>query len=296
MPLQCVFGRLMRAKSLNILLTNPRQGSNMVNKISKRGTLKFPRSGLPYYGQAIGIIMLDAGALTGDFPLKTETFTRIPGDVGNATTFDFPVQYKIVKGVTASDVVNRKPSVKTEQRIVEAAKELEEEGVRAIGTTCGYMVYFQEAMAEAVDIPVFSSSLLQVPWVSRLLDKRKKVGIITFDSRELSEEHLRRAGIDESVPIAIYGLENLPPERSWYNINELDPEKRLEIIEDRLVYAAEQLISKNLNVGAIVLECTNLPPGASAVQEATGLPVFDVVTLLNWAYNAVMRKRFKGFM
>jgi hypothetical protein len=161
------------------------------------------------------------------------------------------------------------------------------------------MIYFQEAMADAVSIPVFSSSLLQVPLVSMLLGKKQKVGIITFSSLELTDEHLRRAGIDETVPIAVYGLERLPPERAWHGekgITELKPEKRLKQIEDRLVYAADQLISENPDVGAIVLECTNLPPGAAAIQEATGLPVFDVITLLNWAYDTVVRERFIGFM
>lgn len=258
-------------------------------KIHKRGVFQFPKRNFPYYGQAIGIIMFE--------PKKErELATRVPGDVGNATTFSFPVQYKILSGVKGKDVVNREPASETELKIVDITRELEKEGVRAIGTTCGFMIYFQEAMAEAVSIPVLSSSLLQVPLVSRLLGKGQKVGIITFDSRELSKEHLRRAGIDESIPIAIFGLETLPPEKRWNSIGELDPQKRLEIIEDRVVYAAKQLIAKNPDVGAIVLECTYLPPAAAAVQEATGLPVFDVTTLLNWAYDAVVRKRFEGFM
>lgn len=271
--------------------------------LTKRGTFKLPKSNLPYYGQAIGILMFEidtprarATPEAADFPLKMETFTRIPGDVGNATTFDFPVQFKVMKGVVAGDVVYRNPTKETEKKIVEYTKELEREGVRAIGTTCGFMSYFQPVMAAAVDIPVFSSSLLQVPIVSSLIGGDRTVGIITFNSRELSKEHLTRVGIDNSIPISIFGLEGLPAERSWYGISEVEPEKRFELIEDRVVYAATQLISENPNVGAIVLECTNLPPASAAVQNATGLPVFDVVTLLNWAYDSVVRKRFWGFV
>lgn len=69
------------------------------------------------------------------------------------------------------------------------------------------MSYFQPAMAAAVNIPVFSSSLLQVPIVSRLIGEDKRVGIITFDSRELSKEHLTRVGINDSIPVSVFGLE-----------------------------------------------------------------------------------------
>jgi len=263
----------------------------------KRGTLRLPRSNLPYYGQAIGILMFDvAGPEAAGFLLDMEMFTRIPGDVGNATTFDFPVQFKVMKGVFAQDVVNTNPTLETERKIVEYTKELEREGVRAIATTCGFMSFFQPVMAAAVDIPVFSSSLLQVPIVSRLIGKDRAVGIITFNSQKLSKEHLRRAGIDDSIPVSIFGLERLPQERSWYGITEVEPEKRLELIEDRVAYAATQLVSENPKIGAIVLECTNLPPSSAAVQKATGLPIFDVVTLLNWAFDSVVRKRYSGFV
>lgn len=276
------------------------EGNEIKKAPLKRGTLKFPRSGLPYYGKAIGILMMDPretvarGSLSGR--TRAEKFVRIPGDVGNATTFNFPVQYKVMWGVYNREIVNKNPTKETEQKVIKYAKELEMEGARAIGAYCGFMSYFQPALTEAVEIPVFSSSLLQVPIISRLIGKDRKVGIITFDSRELSKEHLLRAGIEESIPIAIFGLERPPPGRSWYDIQEVEPKKRLELIEDRLVYAASQLVSENPDIGAILLECTNLPPGAAAVQKATGLPVFDVTTLLNWAYNAVVRKRFEGFI
>ena len=35
-------------------------------------------------------------------------------------------------------------------------------------------------------------------------------------------------------------------------------------------------------MSAILLECSNMPPYAYAVQRATGLPVFDCTTLSNY--------------
>ena len=105
----------------------------------KVGSLKFPRSGLAYYGQVLGILMMDQSS-------SRPGFTRIPGDVGNATTFNFPVQYKVMWGISNKEIVNRNPSKDTENKVIEYAKELEKEGVRAIGTYCGFMSYFQKSV------------------------------------------------------------------------------------------------------------------------------------------------------
>ena len=43
-------------------------------------------------------------------------------------------------------------------------------------------------------------------------------------------------------------------------------------------------------LGAIVLECTNMPPYAKAIHEATGLPVYDITTLANYVMDGAARK------
>jgi Asp/Glu/hydantoin racemase len=59
---------------------------------------------------------------------------------------------------------------------------------------------------------------------------------------------------------------------------------------------AAKLVELHPEVGAIVLECTNMPPFARHVQDATSLPVFDVVTMVKYAYSAALRQRFRGAM
>jgi Asp/Glu/hydantoin racemase len=268
---------------------NEKHGSS-----EKRGVFKLPKAGYPYFGQAIGILMFDTKtAVTNDLnvPAKLQEFTRIPGDVGNATSFNFPVQYKLMRGLQVNDIVCTQPTTETEHKIAELAKEMEREGVRAIATTCGIMSWFQPVMAEAVDIPVFASSLLQVPVVSRVMGKNKKVGIITVDAEFLTQENLSRVGIDESIPHIVYGLE-----RSGLFVSEIEPAERLKALEGVLVPTATKMVKDNPEVAAIVYECTLLPPTSAAVQEATGLPVFDVITLIKWAYSAVVQKKFDGFM
>jgi Asp/Glu/hydantoin racemase len=272
-------------------MTDRREKSE--KRSGKRGVFRFPRTNQPYFGQAIGILMFENAATTEDVvvPVKLQEFTRIPGDVGNACSYPFPVQYKLMRGIVANEILSTHPTKETEKKVAALAKELEEEGVRAIAATCGIMCWFQQVMAEAVEIPVFSSSLLQVPLVSRVIGKQKKVGIMTVDSRILTEEHLKRVGIDESVPYRVYGLEH-----GNLFVSEVDPKKRLAALENALVPVAEAMVRDDPDIAAIVYECTLMPPTSAAVQEATGLPVFDVITLIKWAFSSVVQRRYDGFV
>lgn len=231
------------------------------------------------FGQAIGILLLDT------------VYPRIPGDVGNATTYNFPVMFRVVSGVVQEDILCEVPGASICRRLIEEAKELEAEGVKAITTSCGYFSYFQEEIADAVSIPVFTSSLIQVPLVAKMLGKNKRVGIICGNSRYLTETHMKKAGIDSSVNVGVAGLD-----KYWSIVNGPDPKNRLDGLEKALPKVAKELISKYPDIGALVFECANFPPGAAAVQEATGLPVFDIVTLIYMVHDSVVRKRYIGYM
>jgi hypothetical protein len=240
------------------------------------------KGGRAIYGEAIGIMVLNT------------KFPRIPGDIGNATTFDFPVRIRMVSGATAQRIVQENDASVLPE-FIEAAKELEAAGVRAITTSCGFLISFQEALTRAVSIPVFTSSLLQVPMVSRMLPRGKKVGILAMDSRRLTQNHLRSAGIsDESV--VIMGAEEAP---EFYHTYE-NPSGTLEIntesVEKAVVDMVKHLVGKNPDVGAIVCEGINFAPYAAGVQEATGLPWFDIVDLTKLVYRAVVKRRYEGFL
>jgi Asp/Glu/hydantoin racemase len=233
------------------------------------------KGGRTNYGEAIGILMLDT------------KFPRIPGDIGNALTFDFPVKYKKVKGATSQRVV-READPSLIAPFIEAARELEEEGVSAITTSCGFLAIFHEYLADAVSIPVFTSSLLQVPIVFRMLKKGQKVGIMTASKPHLTELHFKGAGIKD-IPLVIYGME----EQEEFPAVFLDQKETLDIekAESEMVQVATKMVSENPDVGAIVFECTNMPPFRKAVQQAVNLPVFDIVTLMNYVYDSVIACR-----
>ena len=238
------------------------------------------KGGQNIYGEAIGIITV-----------KTK-FPRIPGDIGNATTWDFPVMYRVVKETSPAKVVGR-VGPKLLEPFIEAARDLEKLGVKAITTPCGFLALFQEEISNSVNVPVFTSSLMQVPLVYRMLRRNQKVGIITVDSRLLTKKHLASVGAD-SVPTIIVGTED----GKEFNRAILENKLTLNVkkAEDDLVTVAKKLVSQHAEIGAIVLECTNMPPYAKSIQQEVNLPVFDIYTLVNIVYSAVVRKDFIGYM
>ena len=238
------------------------------------------RGGKNIYGYPIGILMLET------------QFPRIPGDMGNATTWDFPVLYKIVKTATPEAVVKI-----GEQRLLDlfmkAAQELERDGVRAITTNCGFLAMFHEEMRSAVNIPVFTSSLMQIPMVYHMLKPNQQVGVITIHAKSLTKKHLSSVGAD-AVPHVIMGTEG----EEEFSRAILNDEMKLDVEKSKyeLIKVAEQMLFEYPDVGAVVLECTNMTPYAADIQEEIGMPVFDIFTLVNIVYHAVVRKRFTGIM
>jgi aspartate/glutamate racemase len=236
--------------------------------------------GYPTYGEVIGIIKLDT------------VEPKVPGNIGNATSYHFPVKYKIVKGATVERLVEKNDPTLLDL-FIDAAKELEKEGVKAITNSCGFGAIFQKEITEVVEIPVFMSSLIQVPLVSSMLAKNKKVGIITANKKRLTNKHLESVGIN-NIPICIAGMEE---QENFLNIIlRQKPSGNVYKIENEIVTVAKDLAKNNPETGAIVIECTDLPPFSAVVQEALDLPVFDINTLINYVYNAVVQKKYAGIL
>ena len=57
---------------------------------------------------------------------------------------------------------------------------------------------------------------------------------------------------------------------------------------------SQALVSEHPEVRALLFECVDLPPYAHAVQEAVGLPVFDMTTLISHFHSALVRHPFAG--
>jgi hypothetical protein len=231
------------------------------------------------YGEPIGIILMESYM---PFP---------PGCPGNASTFSFPVRYEVVRGANMERLVYQgDPDLL--QPFVDAGWKLVEEGVKAITGNCGFMVLYHDFMAKEFPVPVFMSSLLQLPFISRLLKPGEKVGIVTANGKTLTEKHLEIATNGIDIPVAVAGLEDQPCFYDTIHAEKgtLDFDK----VEREVVQVTQGLVQENDGVRAILFECTDLPPYAAAVQEAVGLPVFDFSTLVNYVFSALVRRRFDG--
>lgn len=232
------------------------------------------RGGKSIYGASVGILMLDA------------RFPRIPGDMGNALTWDFPVHYKIVRGASP-DLVVRQGAAGLLDAFIEAARELVADGVDGITTNCGFLSLMQAELQAAMPVPVATSSLMQVGLVNALLPLEQKAGILTISGSTLTSEHLAAAGVPDNTPIGTTEGGREFTRAILGNEMELDVEAaRVDNVE-----AAEKMVAAHPELGALVLECTNMVPYAADIQAATGLPVFSIESFVTWFQSGLAPRR-----
>lgn len=231
--------------------------------------------GKSLYGARLGILMLEA------------RFPRIPGDMGNGLTWPFPVLYKLVRGATPERVVTRRAEG-LRDAFIAAARELVSDGADGITTNCGFLTLFQAEIAAAVGVPVATSSLLQVPFLASLLPPGQRVGVITISRRTLTPEHLAAAGLPADIPIV--GTEG---GREFSRVI-IGDEADLDVAaaEADILAAGRELVRAHPNVGAIVLECTNMIPYARALSEAVNLPVHDMYSFACWFHAGLSPRDF----
>ena len=231
------------------------------------------RGGKAVYGASVGILLLES------------RFPRIPGDGGNAETWPFPMLYRVVGGATPDKVVRDREGGIVED-FAAAARELVAIGADGITTNCGFLVLYQDRLAQACGVPVAASSLLQVPWVERLLPPGRRVGVVTVEAGSLTPRHLECAGARPDTPVE--GTEGCAEFTRVLLGDELELD--VDSAREEVIAAARRLVERNRDIGAIVLECTNMPPYAAEVSRAVGLPVYDFYSFICW-FQAGLRPR-----
>ena len=234
------------------------------------------KGGRAIYGAPLGILMLDA------------RFPRIPGDMGNAGTWPFPVLYRVVRGATPERVVLHGAAGLLPD-FLDAAAALVALGAEAITTNCGFLSLFQRELAARAGVPVATSALVQVPWVQATLPPGKRVGIVTVCAGSLTPRHLDAAGVPADTPVA--GTED---GREFFRVLIRAEKQELDVAlaEADVLDAGRALLARHPEVGAVVLECTNMPPYAAAVREAVNLPVYDIYSLVTWFHTGLRPRRW----
>ena len=237
---------------------------------------RIARGGKSISGAPLGILMLEA------------RFPRIPGDMGNGETWPFPVLFRVVRGATPEKVVLLGAKGLLPDFIA-AAQELVHLGAEAITTNCGFLSLFQRELAEAVQVPVATSSLMQVPWVQATLPPGKRVGVITVSKQSLTPAHLDAAGVPRDIPCV--GTES---GREFFRvlIRADHQDMDIDLATQDILDAGRALVAQHPDVGAIVLECTNMPPYAAALRDALGLPVYDIYSMITWFHAGIRPRRF----
>lgn len=218
-------------------------------------------------------------------------FPKPPGHIKNPSSLPFTTSYEILTGISVPDLLYN-PTPEMEAQIVDAARRLEQQGVKAITGSCGFLAIYQQAIVEAVSIPVFVSSLIQIPLAYQMTGKT--VGVITADSRSLTDRHLQGVAVKREH-IAVAGLEHTEEFARVILRNETN-NMDMDIVTDEVISTAKKLLQDNPQIGSIVLECTDLPPYAHELQAQLGVPIFDLTTLATMVHDVVVRQPFKGFV
>lgn len=227
-------------------------------------------------GFAIGIIAIEL------------IYPKVPGNVANATTYPFPVLYRKVS-FDVERLFEGDADLKDE--IIEAAKELEKNGVRAIVGACGYFAHFQKEVAEAVDVPVFLSSLCQLPLIKMSISSKKRIAVLAASGDNIDAEVLSKVGTDMDR-LVVENIGDLPAFHAIrYGETRLDNGK----LTEEMCQRVKSLLEREKDIGAILLECSDLPPYAKAIQTVSGLPVFDFNTMIDMIYHAVVQKTYYGY-
>lgn len=218
-------------------------------------------------------------------------YPMLPGNVVNATTYDFPVRLMPVHGATCDRLFAGDPTLYDD--VLRAARALEKEGVRAISSACGFYGNWQARLAADMDIPVAISSLVQVPMVAALLKPEQKIGVLTASKAGVTPELLNSCGIHNHDQLAVKDMYYAPQfsaivqDRGSFDNG---------VVKREIVTAAKELLAENPDMGAIVLECSDMPPYASLIQAETQLPVFDFITLIKWLHSATQQRPYRGFI
>jgi hypothetical protein len=223
----------------------------------------------------LGILMLDG------------KMAEVPGCMAAAATFPYPVIRRVVPGArppaSPADVEALLPLY------LDAARKLEKEGISVLTENCnGLMVLLQDRLAAAVSVPVVTSALLMVPQIHRMMPARR-IGILAFHPESVHEQVYNACGWSaEEIPVAVGGVAGSEAWQEFLRTKEI-PDSLRPRLEGDLIAVGRKMLDEHPDLGAFVCECTLMPPANQALRDALGLPVYDILNLLDLAMRGLFR-------
>ena len=224
--------------------------------------------------EPVGVIFPDG--FLGVLMLDTK-FPRPEGDIGHPSAFNVPTRRCVVTGAWPEKIVQSGAGLRKGRVVVpilQLLRRLEQDGAKAITTSCGFLVLLQKEMQAQVKIPVITSSLLQLP---ALLALHPKVGVLTISSSKLGIEHLRAAGVPRTrmADVVVQGMDATSEFATA--ILENRAVMNLEQAAADVLAAAVNLKLREPELNCVVLECTNMPPYRAAIEATTGMKTWALV-------------------
>jgi hypothetical protein len=215
-----------------------------------------------------GVLMLDT------------QFPRWQGDIGCPDGWPVELRYQKVKGMFPKEIVRSSETLQKHDVLpffVRAAEDLISQGVGGITTSCGFLILLQNELQSRLPVPVITSSLLLLP---KLLADNATVGVLTMDEHALGDAHFLAAGVlqKDLSRLRIQGV--APSEEFASAIMQNRLHMNFDAAQRSVVSAAVSMQKKSPELHHVVLECTNMPPYAKAIEAATGWQLHSLHQLL----------------
>ncbi len=219
-----------------------------------------------------------------------------PGDVASPLSYPFPVLIREIPDV----VDNPYPPLTNDdgsytdvvQRCIDAAQQLEADGVDSIAMCCGFFSLIQSVIAASVNIPVLTSPLIMIPIIHQMIKPDQSVVVVTASKKLLSSEFFSAVGVDINHRVVVAGLDD---SAVFYSMcmGGTAISYETDDLRDDVVRSIQQAKQENQNIAAVLLECTTLPPYAADISAQLNLPVFDFIACVEWMQRALSPSRYQ---
>jgi aspartate/glutamate racemase len=210
----------------------------------------------------------------------------VAGCMAAMSTFPYPVIRHVVAGSrtprTQADAEEMLPLY------LRAAQELEADGASVITANCGLIALLHQQLSDAVRVPVVTSSLALVPLVHQVTGRRP-VGVLTFFTDAVDERNFLASGwSSEEIPVVVGGVGE---SESWLRFQQtkvIDGPQRRQMRDD-LLATVNGMLDREPALGGIVCECTMLPAVLDDIRPDVPVPIFDILTAIDWAVSGFGR-------